>query len=173
MISPWTFLATTTPPASSVIFILNKISLAPLLSIVCLRDYALILVILEIHFLIALKLENFISPCWIQLGIGLNLPFNPLLVYFLDGIKIHYRSYLLYTITHGSPLLPLKRIESLLMWWWIYLTCNLCFYLLIFNLMYNLTFPDPCFKLMVQLLIFNPTQLFRFLFLDSFEVALN
>ena len=59
VIIPWLSLEMTTPTASSVSFILDNIAFAPLVAIVSLRDYALILGIPVIHFLMDVELEPF------------------------------------------------------------------------------------------------------------------
>ena len=97
---------------------MDNIAFAPLVSIVHLRDCALILGIPVILFVMAPELEPFNSPRQYHFGIGLKRPPNPLLVSLLDGVKIHYRSYLLdicdfnyHVITHGSPILPLIALK--------------------------------------------------------------
>ena len=82
MISPWPSLETTTPTSLSISFIRAIIVFAFLLDIFILWNYAFVLWILMIHFLLVIELDPFDLPWLLWSWFRSTVPPFPLLVFF-------------------------------------------------------------------------------------------
>ena len=149
-----------TPTASSVIFIMDNTALALLVAIFSLRDYALILRILVIHFFLDLELEPFDSPHWIQSWDRLKAPPQTWIISLYTAWSFT-TACIPWICALSTITLNLRKPYSTLlisqnfcwMWWWI--LNSLIIFFISFSTSCTTEFTDPWFQASISTLSFQ------------------